>query len=184
MLVALFLTLRARHVRVGFVGVATTVVSLLFFRPQSCGIGAATARGTVERCADPAGASVCVRAKSIEYAAQYVGDKDDEQDEDHEDPAVGGILSHDFVRFVAFVAANKEGDRLNITELENWVDSGHPSFQFLRQLLWSTQTKGVGERRDLIRYLKEHHDVVGGETVDNSVLGLLKQEVRKIHFLE
>ena len=58
MLVALFLTLRARHVRVGFVGVATTVVSLLFFRPQSCGIGAATARGTVERCADPAGASV------------------------------------------------------------------------------------------------------------------------------
>ena len=98
---------------------------------------------------------------------------------------------HDFAEVVgdvaanyAFVAANKEGDRLNITELENWVDSGHPSFQFLRQLFLSTQTKGVGERRDLIRYLKEHHDVVEGETVDNSVLGLLKQEVRKIHFLE
>jgi Ca2+-binding EF-hand superfamily protein len=77
----------------------------------------------------------------------------------------------------AFVAANKEGDRLNITELENWVDSGHPSFQFLRQLFMSTQTHSFKERNELINYLKEHHNVIEGVT-DTSMLGLLQQEVR------
>ena len=77
----------------------------------------------------------------------------------------------------AFVAANKEGDELNITELEEWVREEHPSFQFLRQLFLSTQIQGRKERIELIQYLEENHKVVEIES-DNSMLGLLKQEVR------
>tara|TARA_B110000008_G_C16612599_1_gene421069 strand:- start:173 stop:385 length:213 start_codon:yes stop_codon:yes gene_type:complete len=66
---------------------------------------------------------------------------------------------------------------LNITELEEWVREEHPSFQFLRQLFLSTQLQGRKERIELIQYLEENHKVVEIES-DNSMLGLLKQEVR------
>ena len=66
---------------------------------------------------------------------------------------------------------------MNITELEEWVREEHPSFRFLRQLFLSTQIQGRKERIELIQYLEENHKVVEIES-DNSMLGLLKQEVR------
>ena len=80
----------------------------------------------------------------------------------------------------AFCVANKEGDTLDIQELENWVSSDHESFQFIKQLFLATQTRGRNEREDLVDYLEQHHKVLGIEESDQSMLGLLKSEIRGV----
>lgn len=81
-----------------------------------------------------------------------------------------------------FAAANETGDTLDPGELGRWVAADHPSFRFVKHLFVAMQPAGRRERRRLIKYLEENHKVIQAPDEiagDDSLLGLLKQEVRR-----